>query len=177
MGWCGQVVTSWYHLFNSFDHRMEFENFVICLLLCDFCWIKAAGFSWSGTDKNVCSSCWTNEFLSVLTGIARMVDGATKHLVSRVRHQFLGVHKNKQICQKMEWIKGENIKTIWKCTVHSMIPGDMLTWTVCEEFGNMINILLCVFLGLPGWWAALPSTAWWGNHILHALSILEATPL
>ena len=45
------------------------------------------------------SRCWTEELLFVLIGIARMVDSATKHLVSRVR-QSLDVHKNKRIRQK-----------------------------------------------------------------------------
>ena len=79
---------------------------------------------------------------TVLIGIARMVDSATKHLVSRVR-QSLDVHKNKRIHQKMEWIRGEHMKTIWKRTVQSTISGNMLTWTVLEEFGNMINISPC----------------------------------
>lgn len=88
------------------------------------------------------SRCWTEELLFVLIGIARMVDSATKHLVSRVR-QSLDVHKNKRICQEIEWIRGEHMKTIWKRTVQSTISGNMPMWTVFEEFGNMINISPC----------------------------------
>ena len=111
------------------------------------------------------SRCWTEELLFVLIGIARMVDSATKHLVSRVR-QSLDVHKNKRIRQKMERIRGEHMKTIWKRTVQSMISGEMLTWTVFEEFGKHDK-----HLTLPGWWWALPSTAWWGivQKVLHCI--------
>ena len=167
------------------------------------------------------------------------MDSATKHLVSCVR-QYLDVHKNKRICQKMEWITHSSeydlgwhadVDNFWgirehdKCLVLCQdgggryqaprgealcksltlnsdtvsISGDMLILGVftsnfiylqqidnsncCLTFWMLLNIwkdgqgqfdndewfvLFCASFTLPGWWWALPSTSWWGNHILHA---------